>query len=360
MHDVRLAYIDETADGSGRLSAIPLVVNTMGWTKGLGAMLNRAVEDIVGPTEVCVVGDAGEDAPSAPAFDSQPGMYHDSAALGTFGFVGSPGQTWGNSHNQREPRVHIIAPVSGDASAAFYNAVEQRNLALLSYFHAVFPPSSSPAALRQVTAQTWQTTLPLCAIPPYAVDWTQAVDRVVLTGAGSEDVVPREIERVMNGAIVGLVACEAGSLDALDDDVSREVNAYEKGAPTRNYPAVPYTQGGAPPDPASSTCTGLALVRAVAPNAPVMHILTPVPPHTSSGTGVGHVGGFVPQDTAPRVLVKGELELPVWGMLDFREAEGGVAGVERGRVPFLKWGRGEGVGGERRRVRRNLMRRGQV
>jgi polynucleotide 5'-hydroxyl-kinase GRC3/NOL9 len=77
-----------------------------------------------------------------------------------------------------------------------------------------------------------------------------------------------------------------------------------------------------------------------------MHILTPVPPHLFSKC---------------RVLVKGEMELPLWGMLDFRsDVEGVIAGVEKAKVPYLQWGKGEGLGGEKRRVRRNLMRKGQM
>jgi polynucleotide 5'-hydroxyl-kinase GRC3/NOL9 len=76
-----------------------------------------------------------------------------------------------------------------------------------------------------------------------------------------------------------------------------------------------------------------------------MHILTPVPPAVL---------------TRCRIIVKGELELPIWGMLDFRDANEGVAGVEKGWVPYLQWGKGEGLGGERRRVRRNLMRKAQM
>ena len=49
-------------------------------------------------------------------------------------------------------------------------------------------------------------------------------------------------------------------------------------------------------------------------------------------------------------------------MLEFG-GEGGVVsngGAEQGKVPYLQWGKREGLGGERRRVRRNLMRKGQM
>ncbi|KAG0702283.1 hypothetical protein DFH29DRAFT_875322 [Suillus ampliporus] len=48
--------------------------------------------------------------------------------------------------------------------------------------------------------------------------------------------------------------------------------------------------------------------------------------------------------------VKGRPELPIWGTLDFTDANKGVAGAEKDRVPYLQWGKGEGLGGERRRT----------
>ena len=100
--------------------------------------------------------------------------------------------------------------------------------------------------------------------------------------------------------------------------------------------------------PDVSKCLGLALIRSISPTSSHMQILTPIPPSLL---------------TQCRILVKGELELPVWGMLDFREGDK-VRGGSRGMgvdVPYLRWGRGgDVVGGERRKIRRNLMRRGQM
>ena len=109
---------------------------------------------------------------------------------------------------------------------------------------------------------------------------------------------------------------------------------------------MPYVQGGQPPAP-TSTCFGIALIRSVSHYSPLagpgatgpgasevvssscteMHVLTPVPP------------AFLKHS---RVFVKGEMELPVWGMLDYTaggdedEWKNGVAGVEWGRVPYLQ------------------------
>jgi polynucleotide 5'-hydroxyl-kinase GRC3/NOL9 len=59
------------------------------------------------------------------------------------------------------------------------------------------------------------------------------------------------------------------------------------------------------------------------------------------------------------VLVKGELELLIWGMLDFGGAAGGVAGVEKGKVPYLQWGKGR-VLAEAQTSEAELMRKGQM
>ncbi|KAG7441622.1 uncharacterized protein BT62DRAFT_907889 [Guyanagaster necrorhizus] len=263
---------------------IPLVVNTMGWTKGLGADLLQKIHDMVEPTQIFEF--------EAPIID--------------------------NAWPARAPAHHLLKPIP---SLNLYSAVDTRSLSIMSYFHAVFPSAIGPGAFRQITATRWNTSLPLCARRPYEVDISVAVDRVILTGAGMEDVRPSEIQCVLNGALVGLVSCE----------------------PDTPLDGIPYIQGALPPSPEVSSCYGLALIRSLSPK--VLHVLTPTPPASLHKT---------------RVLVKGEMELPIWGLLDFRTDNDEVAGVEKGKVPFLQWGKREGLGAEKRRVRRNLMRRGQM
>ncbi|KAI0951661.1 hypothetical protein AcV7_007695 [Taiwanofungus camphoratus] len=316
-HAALLADTDDNEPPDGRIvDVIPLVVNTMGWTKGLGADLLRKAEALIEPSdifelEVQIPGEAW----AAPGF-FEPSRSDPSVLEG--------------------PRVHRVQWTS-PAAPSHYTPADHRTLSLLSYFHAVFPADADPLSLHTTIAASWNTALPLCAQPPYEVDAKIAFDGVVLAGTGMEDVVPTEVRMVLNGALVGLVCCEPGTLDADEDAAADDSSGL-----------VPYKQGVSPPSPLTSTCRGLALIRAVAPSpaSPLMHVLTPLPP------------SFL--DKA-RLLVKGELELPVWGMLDFRTGDSGdVAGVERGKVPYLRWGKGEGLGGDRRRVRRNLMRRAQI
>ncbi|KAF8630247.1 hypothetical protein AX15_003024 [Amanita polypyramis BW_CC] len=323
---------------------IPLVVNTMGWNKGLGANLTGRVQDIVQPTHV---------------FE-----FSGAKSLEDFGYTD-------NSDPGYEPKSEFYAqldPIVPSLTSPIhtqYTPADHRVINILSYLHAHFPAPShelselSAISLEQLTATSWRTTLPLCSQLPYAVDWRIALDRIVLVGNGAEDVISAEVGRVLNGALVGLVSSWGD--DGIDSTMAAEENGNQGSNPSTQ---MPYVQGAPPPSPVSSTCFGLALIRSVSHCSPPagpnptddtkpeeMHVLTPLPPSLLKHT---------------RVFVKGEMELPVWGMLDYvagGDEEGwknGVAGVERGRVPYLQWGKGEGVGAERRRVRRNLMRKAQM
>lgn len=315
--EIQTSMPDDESIDTRITDVTPLVVNTMGWTKGLGADLNAKIEELAENTHVFeIIGPEEKGWPTAPpAYDT---LY--------------------NPSPQSKAFQYTLEAISPTLTNTHFNAADQRNLNILSYFHATFPsitsasfPSPS-APIRQMTATKWETSHPLCARYPYEVDWSQAYDQVILIGAGYEDVIPLEISNVLNGAIVGLVECEPGTEDPVYADPS---GALE----------LPYTQARHPPVPSTSTCHGIALIRAVSPNSSHMHILTPVPPAILARC---------------RVIVKGELELPIWGMLDFTDVNEGVAGVEKGRVPYLQWGKSEGLGGERRRVRRNLMRKAQM
>lgn len=280
---------------------IPLVVNTMGWAKGLGADFARRIEETAETTHVFSMG--------------QP------AKSGEWSF----GE--GRLEQAHVVKLEVIPPKS---QSQRFSASDWRAISTLSYFHSV--PSIASGSHR-----TWDCNLPLLAHPPYTLSPSKALDSVVLAGAGTEDVIPSEIGRVLNGAIVALVTAESDSSD-------------------RSPSAIPYVQGSAPPDPFSSNCIGLALVRGVSPSA----ILNGAPSDDSAGDAVTlqlltPVPASILLSAQPRHLVKGEIELPVWGFLDFRDTS--QASAES--YPFLEWRKGEGQGAERRRVRRNLMRRSQ-
>ena len=231
-------------------------------------------------------------------------------------------------------------------SLARYSAADHRAISMLSYFHSreiTVPISDITGGYEEEESQSrreWLTDLPLCAQPPWEVNWTEGLDHVVLIGSGAEDVIHSEVLRVLNGAIVGLVALDPHTIPWIEQprDETHSV-------------AIPYVQDSSPPPPNSSNCVGLALVRSVRPSSNALHILTPVPP--------SHLATV-------RVLVMGEIQLPIWGMLDYRAAEetaGTLAGVGYDKVPFLHWatsGTAAIHGSRKKRVRRNLMRKSQM
>ncbi|EIN04313.1 hypothetical protein PUNSTDRAFT_93035 [Punctularia strigosozonata HHB-11173 SS5] len=303
--------------------AIPLVVNTMGWSKGMGADLNARIEEMLDPT--CIFEFRS---PSYPDDISNIQVLPDPYGYSsTIGFL-----------QEGRNRRYILEPAISPLSPAFtnYRPADARTLSLLSYFYGIFSASTnSSGAFLMVSS--WNSSLPLCALPPYEVLPSIALDKVVLAGAGFEDVVPTEIVRVLNGALVALVSCEPGAEDSTSDS-----RVHTGG--------IPYVQAAPPPSPNLSSCLGLALIRSVQLSSEhtdekPLQILTPLPPSLLASC---------------RVLVKGEQELPVWGMLDFRSSGGEVAGMDKDNVPYLRWGPSEGAGGEKRRVRRNLMRKGQI
>jgi polynucleotide 5'-hydroxyl-kinase GRC3/NOL9 len=280
-----LVDIEDDEEDDRIADLIPLVINTMGWTKGLGSDLARRIEELVQPSDI-------------------------------FSIEASP------SNNAVEPGGPLAHPLEPITPPQRFTPSDHRALSLLSYFHAVFPDPIHPTPLGQTAASRWNTDLPLCAQPPYEITSSFALDRIVLAGAGAEDVFRTELGRVLSGALVALISAQS-PLEEIEEQL--------------------YTPGSPPPDPASSNCIGLALVRGVSNDGSKLQLLTPVPPERLVNA---------------RILVMGELQLPVWGWLHFRSAEGSAG--SRVDVPFLRWGPSAGAGGERRRVRRNILRRAQM
>jgi len=209
-----------------------------------------------------------------------------------------------------------------------HTPAELRALSLLSYFHTVRLQTQGDHQGTPV----WDTDAPLCAKVPYDVRTSVAFDEIILATPGMEDVTASEIQNVLNRAVVALVESHGEAVTTSEHPL--EAN--------RGLDSL-YKQGTPPPSPFSSNCFGLALIRSL--SATQMQLITPVPPAV-----LGRC----------RVLIKGEIEIPVWGMLDFRaENDDNVAGVEKSKVPYLRWGKTEGLGGGKRRIRRNLMRKSQ-
>lgn len=271
------------------------MINHFGWNKGAGAETIQFIESQVDLTHIY-----------------------------TFA-----GQTDTTRQTGEDSRLHSITlnylePIK--LSKPDHGQVDRRSIMIMSYLH------HRKGAARQIR---WHMDLPLCSHPPWEVTWANAMDRIVLIGSGSEDVVDSEVLRVLNGAIVALVT----------------MDSIASGRQQGNEPMkiIPYEQGASPPPPNLSNCVGIALVRGVRASTGSLHVLTPVQPALLAQS---------------RILVMGEIKLPIWGMLDFRtdaRSIDEIAGVKLEAVPFLTWAGGTDntPGAKKLRVRRNLMRKNQ-
>ncbi len=106
---------------------VPLVVNTMGWTKGFGGDLLKRIEELVMPTHVISIGEAseprGEDILQAANTTTYPST--------------------SNGIEPSEPTTISVEsiPVDNTGSSSRYTASDWRALSLMSYFHSSLQPS---------------------------------------------------------------------------------------------------------------------------------------------------------------------------------------------------------------------------
>jgi polynucleotide 5'-hydroxyl-kinase GRC3/NOL9 len=204
---------------------------------------------------------------------------------------------------------------------------------MIAYFHSFLSTSS--------TNTTWDFTAPLLAIPPYQIDLSPSgtLKRLLVSGEGGDAILPADLGIALNGNIVALA----------------EINDLDPSAPIFD-PSAP------PPSLEEIKYLGLALIRGLRTNEPhrgasaegdnedqaqgyTLHLLTPLPAEVLS--------------RANCIIRNGAVELPLCGMLDWRASNAqDLAGTKWEEVPYLDVSGVVGVGGERRKFRRNLMRKG--
>jgi polynucleotide 5'-hydroxyl-kinase GRC3/NOL9 len=191
----------------------------------------------------------------------------------------------------------------------------------LSYFYSTQLQSS--AFLRK-----WDFSTPLVAVTPYEVILGETIRAVYMIGEGADGILSDDLPLALNGSTVALL-----EIQHIDPDMP----VYEQ---NRQLPSLD-----------DVNCLGFALIRAVHdPSSDIqnmkIHLTTPL-----SADSLARINA---------IAKNGAMELPTPGLMDWRdrgEEAQGVAGVPWGEVPFFDVGTG-GVGVERRRWRRNLMRKG--
>ncbi|BGP11033.1 Polynucleotide 5'-hydroxyl-kinase grc3 [Rhodotorula toruloides] len=297
---------DSTRSSSGRYrERVPLVINTQGWVKGLGADLLAKLKAESQPSHIFSFADAAE--------------YGSSASYGAE--LAQPAYSVMPPSADAPYFLASLPPAPPSPLESKWSAVDLRTLSLVSYFH----------SLRSGKLPAWDFSTPLIGVAPYEFDWRAEQGQVaqvhIVDGA---DIAYEHVLHALNGSVVALV---------------QETSP----APSAASRPFPYDPSAALPSPSTSHALGLAVIHSISPATSTLHLLTPVP-------------ASVLASSAPLSLVKAPLDLPIALMLDFTaspaEAEQGIAGVEWAEVPYLSVDAAEGAG--RRRVRRNLMRRGQA
>lgn len=283
--------LDPETDAGKITEVVPLVVNTQGWVKGLGADLLLEIERMTEPgwtytfADVSGEGEAGEEP--------------DVQLVAGFG------------------KVTQLEGIPGSALHSRFTAADMRTLSMVGSLHAHFGAEGHVV---------WDFSTPLGGVKPWAVSVEKVVKELYITGEGADGVVDEDLSLALNGRIVALVERLEGTAEGF------------------------YTPGRAPPSPTETHCLGTGLIRSVSPDGKTIHLVTPLPPAALARASI---------------VICGELELPVCGMLDWRLPNPTVPaaslfGVPWDEVPFLTDGREQGVGMARRKWRRNIMRRGQA
>jgi polynucleotide 5'-hydroxyl-kinase GRC3/NOL9 len=199
---------------------VPLVVNTQGWVKGLGAELLLEIERMAEPSHTYTFADALGDA------EREGDEQAEVQLVGGFGNV--------------TPLESI--PVSPLHSR--FTAADMRTLATISSLHA-----------RMADGQvTWDFSEPLACQAPWAVNVESVVKELYITGEGADGVVEEDLTLALNGRLVALVERLDGTAETF------------------------YTPGRALPSPTETNCLGTGLIRSISPDGKTIHLLTPLSP----------------------------------------------------------------------------------
>ncbi|WWC62750.1 uncharacterized protein I303_105347 [Kwoniella dejecticola CBS 10117] len=196
---------------------VPLVINTQGWVKGLGEELLRSIESICEPTHTFSF--------SSPYEDDLPEHIGGGWTTSPTYQIAPLPDVYGKISKQI-----TLEPIPSSPLQARYTAADLRVLSIISYFHS---SSSSDWSMNTDTKQEgvkWDFTKPLMAIPPWEVEYgpQKAIEKIWMIGEGSEGVVSEDLGIALNGAVAGLIEILEDSPDT-DTETGGEKGVYVQG-----------------------------------------------------------------------------------------------------------------------------------
>ncbi|KAG2185602.1 hypothetical protein INT44_002395 [Umbelopsis vinacea] len=299
-----------TNDTSLGEKPVPLVINTHGWIKGLGYDLLMDLIHTAAPNFILAF-----QSTLTPSRNLPPSFITS---------VVPP-----SSEATVLPKIlyltSLMDDLEADVTAQKYHPSDHRMLNLVSYMH------MNHMGKRAEGNAWWDFKTRLVERVPWCLDWTVGLQGIWVF---FEEIKYSQLLFALNGSVVGLIS-----------ETSDEKNT--KPTPS-GFIAPPFRAPAscANPSPKITDCYGLGLIRTVDVSKSRFMILTPLP-----------------FDTLTKVngIVKGDLELPIWGMLDSRNGAGaGITGVPWRKVPYVSFDANEGIGSSALRIRRNVMRKSQM
>jgi len=288
---------------------VPLIINTHGWIKGLGYDLLMDLIHTAKPNFIFAFQSTATQSRNLPS-----------------SFITSVLPS-GSSENKIIPKIHYLTSLMDDLDADFtaqrYHPSDHRMLNLISYLH------MNHMDKRIDGSGWWDFKARLVERVPWSLDWTVGLQGIWVF---FEEVKYSQLLYALNGSVVALI----GDMAKKPKEITESDDMAPPFCPPSLYP---------PPSPQATHCFGLGLIRSIDVINRKFLILTPLPFDT-----LKEVSG----------VVKGDLELPIWAMLDNRSgAGGGIAGVPWRKVPYVSFDANEGIGNSALRIRRNVMRKAQ-
>lgn len=268
-----------------RASPAPLVVNTCGWVAGVGAKVLSNLCTTSKPTHIISLGGV-EDA------------------------IRKSAQSLTNTETHILPRQPVRPPTRSPA--------ELRAMQTMSYFH--HKPTTAKV--------TCWTSKPINTHKPWHVSYAGSSPGILAITSYNQTIPPAFLSEVLAGSIVALVATPPDHItQALNQPFPHHDQTKPIPEPRIHHSpeTLPYlaptSDGLQPPlNPTHTSCSGLALVRAIDTQTQHLHLLTPLQET--------EIAALMQQKL---LLVRGAFDTPEWAYLESffaSEVEGSDAGVE--------------------------------
>ncbi|KAG4303731.1 hypothetical protein PCK1_000249 [Pneumocystis canis] len=282
---------------------IPTIINTPGWTKGIGLELLNKIVNLSNCTHIIYIGSKA----NIEAFDIK--------------LIFSPSIDF------------FILPSAREFLNTYgtlkINATDLRTLSIISYFHSINISENNYHI-------DWKFNPCLLNMKPWIVKYdgdSSGIDAISILNAIID---PDDFYYAINGTIMALVA--------IDTIEKNDKNTWEFYI-TKSKDFLPILNLEKNPiNPKLSHCLGLCILRGISKKSKELQILTPI--NTST------LNNYL-NSNKKLILIKGNLELPISLMLNYEKDN--ISQINWNKAPYLTM-ENEGLGSKTWHTRRNIER----